>query len=200
MGALGLILCPETLQVDSSWVPRPIDAGFLREMFSKLMDELGREITSAGYDFDEVICQRYVRFIRAGAEIGFESHCGPSLREIDFPDAYLRSRIEEDETFAAGGPILMREAVIRAAVDTRQWEFPPPQAVKSVATQPLDDRCVREIAPVGDIVERNSLLPGAQVLGPAVIRDRFHLTTVPEFWKAEVSRAGGVMLYRVPGA
>lgn len=197
MGAIGLLLSPEPFQVEAVWGPRPIDAKFLREEFARLMEELGRAITLAGYDFDDVTCKRSVRYSRAGAEVGFEAPCGPLVRDTDSPNAYLESQVEEHIRTASHETIVMGGAIIRAAVDTRQWQLPPPALVKSVATRPLDDRAVRELAPTDNLLERDALLPGAKIGGPAVIRERFHITVVPDHWTAEVSRAGGVMLRRL---
>ena len=194
LGTIGMIVSPTVFQADVKWEPGPLDAVRLRVGLCELMNQLGHQIALAGYDFDDVFCDQFVRWGQAGDKIEFSTKCGHAPNETHLREIAVRRLAERGQSTDKHQRLELRGAMARAVIDTRQWELPPPQMAKCVQTRALAEEAVREFAPTGNITERFDLPTGALVVGPAAIREPWHITVVPAGWRAETARAGGILL------
>jgi len=177
MASIGAVLSPTPIQVEMAAGDVSLEAGVIRGLRNEAMEALSDELSRAGLDFDDVICEVQVAVGRAGEAVAHWLNVA-AAGTVDAPSA-------------SANRIRAVRAVAR--VDTRQWEvFGSAEVVES------PEFIRREIGSnlTRSLTARDSLAVGEMARGPIAIRESTHVIVVPEGWVVRRERAGGTQLFR----
>jgi 5-oxoprolinase (ATP-hydrolysing) len=181
-------------------VEAPFEAALvpaLDEAFVTLEAEARREILDQGVAEANVSLQRKVH-------LRYESTDSPLL--IDFGPLEAMKRAFEDSHrqrfgFIAPDRKLVAEAVSAEAIGTTEAVQDLETEVKKGATEaaPLDRVRIYALGAWRDspLYDRDRLIPGQRVDGPAIIVERTATTIVEPDWQAELTRRGHLVLTRI---
>ncbi|MEK6642600.1 MAG: hydantoinase/oxoprolinase family protein [Planctomycetota bacterium] len=190
---LGSILQGNNYQAMKALDDQPLSMEVLHGVCRELMEEIAKQISLDGLDFDDVTCRQWVKVGRRGWNDNQFLLCNSRMSEHDIT---LANKGPGDSGQDRVDDLVMRQAVASARFDVTAVELPSPPSVTTRRTTVMPDDEIRRYLISGKVIERCELAQGARVDGPAAIREPWHLTVVPAGWRAEVAIAGGILLRR----
>ena len=165
-------------------------------MLRELGDEACGAVTAEGILPAEVEVRRRLLALRL---VGQESTVDVEYDECDSLDNLFVAAYRERFGYPPPERPVEVESV-RVVASSRPLELPPAEAIEwdpapvAGARHCLFDGGWRDVP----LYERRALEPGAELVGPALVAERFSATVVEANWRCRMDAAGALLIERTP--
>jgi N-methylhydantoinase A len=213
--ALGTLAAVPSIDEERSYisVADTADLEKLRSLWRELDERAGKYFAEAGFPRNEVTAryQMKMRYPGQNWPLTFDIRTHEGLGDLSFVDSHLGLRAIElfnARHMQEFGHV--REGEMPEITGVRLVtgvETPSPRVIRGFEAAPVVVKAARtRRANLGDgfketgIYRGADLLPGHQVIGPAIIEETFTTIVVYRGWKAHVDDAGDYELTKIPAA